>query len=131
MHVFCPGDAFGSLLMGTVDRQLPYAEAVDDVVVCNVDETGFKRLLQRCPNTCFGLFGYLAQHHTEDMRRIEQLLHSRCQNRVLYALRLDRIRGSSLGTPTSSGAAGHRLRIGSAPGCHSPADFLYAGARGR
>ena len=86
MHVFCPGDAFGGLLMGAVDGLLPYAEAVDDVVVCMVDEVGFKSLMQRCPNTCFGLFRYMAKHHTEDMRRIEQLLHSRAQNRVLYAL---------------------------------------------
>ena len=86
MHIFCPGDAFGGLLMGAVDGQLPYAEAVGDVIVCSVRKEGFTLMMQRCPNTCFGLFRYLAAHHEEDMRRIEQLLHSKAQHRVIFAL---------------------------------------------
>ena len=86
MHIFCPGDAFGGLLMGVVDDKLPWAQAVGDVVVCVMDETAFKRFMQRCPNTCFGLFRYMSAHHVEDMRRIENLLHTKANHRVVYAL---------------------------------------------
>lgn len=86
MHIFTPGDAFGGLLMGVMDGALPFAEAVGDVVVCSMDEESFKMFMQRCPNTCLGLFRYMSVHHIEDMRRIERLLHSRAIHKVLYTL---------------------------------------------
>lgn len=86
MHIFCPGDAFGGLLMGVVDDKLPWAQAIGDVVLCMMDEVAFKRFMQRCPNTCFGLFRYMSAHHVQDMRRIEHLLHTKASYRVVHAL---------------------------------------------
>ena len=86
MHIFCPGDAFGGLLLGVVDGTLPWAQAVGDVVTCVMDEAAFMKFMQRCPNTCLGLFRYMAAHHVEDMRRIEQMLHNKANQRVVLAL---------------------------------------------
>lgn len=94
MHIFGPGDAFGGLLMGVMDEALPFAEAVGDVVVCSMDDASFKLFMQRCPNTCLGLFRYMSAHHVEDMKRLERLLHSKGIHKVLYTL-LDL--GASLG----------------------------------
>lgn len=86
MHIFHPGDAFGGLLLGVVDGTLPWAQAVGDVVVCQMDETAFMKFMQRCPNTCLGLFKYLAAHHVEDMKRIEQMLYTKAHHRVVLVL---------------------------------------------
>ncbi len=86
MHIFCPGDAFGGLLLGVMDGHLPWAQAMDDVVVCLMDETAFKQFMQRCPNTCLGLFRYMSAHHIDDMRRLERLLHTKASHRVVLTL---------------------------------------------
>lgn len=86
MHIFSPGDAFGGLLLGIVDGKLPWAQAIGDVITCVMDETAFMSFMQRCPGTCLGLFRYMAAHHVEDMRRIEQMLHTKAQQRVVLAL---------------------------------------------
>lgn len=86
MHIFCPGDAFGGLLLGVVDGTLPWAQAIGDVVTCVMDEAAFMKFMQRCPGICLGLFRYLAAHHVEDMRRIEQMLHTKAPQRVVLAL---------------------------------------------
>ena len=86
MHIFCPGDAFGALLLGAVDGKLPWAEAIEDVILCSMDEIAFKRFMQRCPNMCLGLFRYMAAHHIEDTRRLQMLLHTKAINRVVLAL---------------------------------------------
>lgn len=86
MRIFCPGDAFGGLLLGVVDGKLPWAQAIGDVITCIMDETAFRTFMQRCPGTCLGLFRYMAAHHAEDMRRIERMLHSKAHQRVVLAL---------------------------------------------
>ncbi len=86
MHIFSPGDAFGGLLLGVVDETLPWAQAIGDVVVCIMDETGFKQFMQRCPNLCLALFRYMTQHHVHDMQRLERLLHTRAADRVVLTL---------------------------------------------
>lgn len=86
MHIFAPGDAFGGLLMGSLENSLPYAEAVGDVVVCWLNEESFKLLMQRFPDICFGLFRYMADHHAADMHRIERLLHSKGIHKVVFTL---------------------------------------------
>lgn len=86
MHIFSPGDAFGGLLLGVVDGALPWAQAIGDVITCMMDEAAFTTFMQRCPGTCLGLFRYMAAHHVEDMRRIEQMLHNKAHHRVVLAL---------------------------------------------
>lgn len=86
MHIFCPGDAFGGLLLGVVDGELPWAQAIGDVITCVMDETAFRAFMQRCPGTCLGLFRYMAAHHVEDMRRIERMIHTKAHQRVVLAL---------------------------------------------
>ncbi len=86
MHIFRPGDAFGGLLLGVVDGKLPWAQAIGDVITCVMDETALMSFMQRCPGTCLGLFRYMAAHHVEDMRRIEQMLHTKAPQRVVLAL---------------------------------------------
>ncbi len=86
MHIFSPGDAFGGLLLGTVDGQLPWAEAMEDVIVCAMDELNFRAFMLSCPNMCLDLFRYISQIHVEALRRLQGMIHSRADQRVGIAL---------------------------------------------
>lgn len=86
MHVFHPGDAFGGLLLGTTYGELPWAQALGDVVVSCMDETAFKRFMQIYPDLCMNLFRYMADHHAADMRRLESFLHANASQRLVLAL---------------------------------------------
>lgn len=86
LHIFTPGDAFGALLLGAVDGMLPWAEAMQDVIVCSLGEADFKRLMLSSPNMCLDLFKYISQIHAEGMRRLRGLLHTKAEQRVTMAL---------------------------------------------
>lgn len=86
LHIFAPGDAFGALLLGAVDGTLPWAEAMQDAIVCSMDETSFRSFMLSCPNMCLDLFKYMSQIHVEAMRRLQSLLHTRAEQRVTMAL---------------------------------------------
>jgi len=86
MHIFSPGDAFGGLLMGVVNDNLPWALAMGDVVLCIMDEAGLKTFMQKCPNLCLNLFRYMREHHVYDTERLEQLLHTKAGYRVAFTL---------------------------------------------
>ncbi|MEM7331730.1 MAG: Crp/Fnr family transcriptional regulator [Chloroflexota bacterium] len=86
MHIFSPGDAFGGLLLGTVDGQLPWAEAMEDVIICSMDELNFRSFMLSCPNMCLDLFRYISQIHVEAMRRLQGMIHTRADQRVVIAL---------------------------------------------
>lgn len=86
MHLFYPGDAFGGLLLGTTHGELPWAQALDDVVVSSMDEAAFKRFMQTLPDLCMSLFRYLAVHHANDMRRLETFIHTDAGQRLVLTL---------------------------------------------
>ncbi len=86
LHIFAPGDAFGALLLGAVGGKLPWAEAMEDVIVCSMDEINFKSFMLSCPNMCLDLFKYISQIHVEAMHRLQGLLHTRAEQRVVMAL---------------------------------------------
>lgn len=86
MHIFLPGDAFGDLLLPMDDQDLPWAQALDDVVVSYLDEPAFKRLMQNCHDLFWSLFRYICAHHAADMRRLRNLLHVKASHRLLRAL---------------------------------------------
>lgn len=88
MHIFLPGDAFGDLLLPTTNEDLPWAQALDDVVVSWVDEPAFERLIQMFPELCMNLFRHIATHHTVDMRRTESLIHTKASHRLVQTLLL-------------------------------------------
>jgi CRP/FNR family transcriptional regulator len=86
MHVFYPGDAFGGLLFGTTHGELPWAQALEDVIVVSMDETAFKRFMQAFPDLCMNIFRYMADHHANDMRRLESFIHTNASHRLLLTL---------------------------------------------
>jgi CRP-like cAMP-binding protein len=86
MHVFYPGDAFGGLLFGMTHGELPWAEALEDVIVVYMDEAAFKRFMQAFPDLCMNLFRYMADHHADDMRRLESFIHTDASQRLLLTL---------------------------------------------
>ncbi len=86
MHIFHPGDAFGSLLHGPSPPDLPWAQALDDVTVSSMDEAAFKRFMQTCPDLCMNLFRYMTAHHIADMHRMEILIHTQASHRLLLTL---------------------------------------------
>ncbi len=86
LHIFSPGDAFGALLLGAVDGKLPWAEALEDTIVCSMDDETFKHFMMDCPNLCLDLFKYISQIHVEAMRRLRGLLHTKAEGRVVMAL---------------------------------------------
>ena len=86
MHIFHPGDAFGSLLHGASERDIPWAQAIDDVTVSSMDEAAFKRFMQACPDLCMRIFRYMTAHHVADMRRMESLIHTRASHRLVLTL---------------------------------------------
>lgn len=71
-----------------------------DVVVCIMDEAGFKHFMQCSPNVCLALFRYMTQHHVHDMQRLGRLLYTKAADRVVLTL-LDL--GSSAWTRTFRG----------------------------
>lgn len=86
LHIFVPGDAFGGLLLPTTDEELPWAEALDDVVVSYLGEPSFQRFMQTCPDLFMNLFRHVCAHHAHDMRRIESLMHAKASHRLVQAL---------------------------------------------
>ena len=86
LHVFSPGDAFGGLLLGVAGDKLPWAQALDDVIVITMDGPAFKQFMQRCPDSCLNLFKYMAAHHAADMRRLESFIHTKASHRLVQTL---------------------------------------------
>ena len=86
MHIFHPGDAFGGLLFGTRHGELPWAKALDDVVLSFMGEPEFKRFIQTFPDLCMNIFRYIADHHASDMRRLEYFIHTEASHRLVYTL---------------------------------------------
>ena len=86
MHLFYPGDAFGGLLLGTTHGELPWAQALDDVIVNSMDEAAFKRFMQTLPDLCMNIFRYMAVHHANDMRRLETFIHTDASQRLVLTL---------------------------------------------
>lgn len=84
MHMFYSGDAFGGLLMGVAHDELPWAQALDDVVISYMDETAFKRFMQAFPDLCMNIFRYMADHHAEDMRRLAMVKMTQLKQINLY-----------------------------------------------
>lgn len=86
LHIFLPGDAFGGLLLGVAHEEVPWALALDDVVVNTMDEAEFKRLMQAFPDLCMGIYRYMAAHHAADMRRLDSFLHTDASRRLVMTL---------------------------------------------
>ncbi|MEJ2351036.1 MAG: Crp/Fnr family transcriptional regulator [Anaerolineales bacterium] len=86
MHIFYPGDAFGSLMRGTQPGKQPWAQALDDVVVSFMDENAFKRFMLEFPDLCLNIFRFMAAHHAKDMRRLETLMHTNASQRLVLTL---------------------------------------------
>lgn len=86
LHVFFPGDAFGGLLLPVADRELPWAQAMDDVVVSFMDKPAFRRFMDRCPDLFWNLFRHMCRHHAADMRRLQSLLHTKATHRLIHTL---------------------------------------------
>jgi CRP/FNR family transcriptional regulator len=86
MHIFRPGDAFGGLMQDTHPGKLPWAQALDDVVVSFMDEDAFKRFMLAFPDLCLNIFRYMAAHHAKDMRRLEMLMHTNASQRLVLTL---------------------------------------------
>ena len=86
MHIFYPGDAFGALLLGTPHGELPRAQAMDDVVTSSMDKVAFKRFMQFFPDLCMNIFGYMAEHHAVDMRRLESFIPTDASHRLVLTL---------------------------------------------
>lgn len=84
-RVYCAGDAFGSL-MESAQRPATLGYAVGDVIVAEVSLTGFKRLMQNCPSTCYGLFRYMAEQKEQRLRHHAQVLQSKSKQRVIHVL---------------------------------------------
>ena len=86
MHIFLPGDAFGDLLFGAPHGELPWAQALDNVVVSFMDEAAFIRFMRTLPELCLNIFRYMANHHADDMRRLENFIHTDASHRLVYTL---------------------------------------------
>ncbi len=86
MHIFHPGDAFGGLLLGTTHGDVPWAQAMDDVIVSYMDESAFKRFMGAFPDLCMNIFRYMAEHHADDMRRMERFIHTDARSRLVHTL---------------------------------------------
>ncbi len=86
MHVFFPGDVFGGLLLGSDHGELPWAQAIDDVVASSLDEPAFKRFMQLFPFQCLALIRNMTFHHTEDMKRSETFLHTDASHRLVLTM---------------------------------------------
>ena len=84
-QVYSPGDVFGPILWGS-QVQENFVRTDGDVVLARVNLIGFKRLMQACPSTCFGLFRYAAASKEEGERQYERLLQSRAKERVVHVL---------------------------------------------
>lgn len=83
MHIFHPGDAFGGLLLGVPHGELPWAQALEDVIVSFMDEIAFKKFIRSFPDLCMRIFHYLGEHHAKDMRRLENFIHTDARRRLL------------------------------------------------
>ena len=86
MHIFYSGDAFGGLLLGTTHGEVPWAQAMDDVIVSYMVESAFKRFMQTFPDLCMNIFRYMADHHADDMRRMERFIHTDARSRLVHTL---------------------------------------------
>lgn len=86
LHIYHPGDVFGGLLAGTMYEDQSWAQTLNDVTVCIMDEPAFKEFIQTCPEMCMMLFRYLCIHHSADIRRLESFLHTKASHRLVLAL---------------------------------------------
>jgi CRP/FNR family transcriptional regulator len=86
MQVLFPGDVFGGLLLGTDHGELPWAQAIDDVVVSSMDEPAFMRFMQLFPVQCLAIIRNMTFHHSEDMHRLETFLHTDASHRLVLIM---------------------------------------------
>ncbi len=86
LHILLPGDAFGGLLLGEPIAEMPYAHALEDVVVSSMDEAAFKHFMRAFPELCMNIFRYMSNRHAADVRRLETLLHTKMDARLVRSL---------------------------------------------
>ncbi len=86
LHILVPGDAFGGLLLGGTVAALPHVQALEDVVVSSMDEEAFKRFMRAYPELCMNIFRYMTHRHAADLQRLETLLHTKMDVRLVHTL---------------------------------------------
>ncbi len=85
-HLFYPGEAFGGLFFGVDQDPAPWATALDEVRLIALNRVGFRRMMVTFPDVCMNVFRYLVEHHNQDMRRLQTLIHTKAGDRLVMTL---------------------------------------------
>jgi len=86
LQVLLPGDAFGGLLLGPLAREVPWAQALEDAVICSMDRDAFEHFMRVRPELCMNLFRYMTNRHAADLNRLQTLIHTRTSHRLVLTL---------------------------------------------
>jgi CRP-like cAMP-binding protein len=86
LSIFQPGDVFGELFLGRYRHRIGQAQALNEVVVCKLNEADFVALIQRFPRIGLNLIRHLVDEQRETMARMHSLMRMDARHRLLGTL---------------------------------------------
>ena len=86
LNVFQAGDIFGDLFLGAFRHRIGMAEALEDVVVCKLEESDFLDLIQRYPKVGLNFIRHQADERRQTMSRMHALMRMDAKHRLLGTL---------------------------------------------
>lgn len=82
LNVFRPGDVFGELFLGKYRHRVGEAQALEDVIVCKLNEDAFLALIQHIPRIALNFIRHLADSQREAMARSHALMRADAKYRL-------------------------------------------------
>lgn len=86
LNIFRPGDIFGELFLGKYRHRVGEAQALDDVIVCRMDEETFLSLIRRFPQIALNFIRHLVDSQRETLARTHALMRADAKYRLLGIL---------------------------------------------
>jgi CRP-like cAMP-binding protein len=86
ISIYLPGDLFGHLFLGKYRHRIASAQALDDVTVARLPESGLTQLIGQHPRVGMALISHLADEQRQTLARLHALMHLDVRHRLLGVL---------------------------------------------
>jgi CRP-like cAMP-binding protein len=86
LNIFQSGDIFGNLFLGKYRHRIGNATALNDVVLCSLNESDFTHIIQRFPLIALNFIRHQADEHRQTVARMHALMSMDAKHRLLGTL---------------------------------------------
>jgi CRP-like cAMP-binding protein len=86
LNIFQSSDIFGNLFLGKYRHRIGNAQALGDVILCQLTEVDLLNLIQRFPRIALNFIRHQADEHRETVARMHALMSMDARHRLLGTL---------------------------------------------